>query len=155
LLLQPTKCVDRFQTNIHVSLVYGFTGSCIILINCTYPGVCSRFVLNAPEEELRSFERILFYVEQAHWFYEDYTMEQNQYLKSLTLREFTSLSILWSDQCGVQCIYDRYTCMFPWSQSNGFKLFPFSLVFQSSKICLVQETFNTLLEVSYILLSHM
>jgi mRNA-decapping enzyme subunit 2 len=56
--------------------------------------LCSRFVLNAPEEELRSFERILFYVEQAHWFYEDYTMEQNQYLKSLTLREFTSLSIL-------------------------------------------------------------
>ncbi|CAK9214317.1 unnamed protein product [Sphagnum troendelagicum] len=53
--------------------------------------LCSRFVLNAPEEELRSFERILFYVEQAHWFYEDYTMEQNQYLKSLTLREFTSL----------------------------------------------------------------
>ncbi|CAK9191467.1 unnamed protein product [Sphagnum troendelagicum] len=53
--------------------------------------LCSRFVLNAPEEELQSFERILFYVEQAHWFYEDYTMEQNQHLKSLTLREFTSL----------------------------------------------------------------
>ncbi len=56
--------------------------------------VCSQFVLNALEEELQSFERILFYVEQAHWFYEDYTMEQNQHLKSLTLREFTSLCIL-------------------------------------------------------------
>ncbi|KAL2609836.1 hypothetical protein R1flu_028409 [Riccia fluitans] len=53
--------------------------------------LCSRFVLNAPEEELQSFERILFLVEQAHWFYEDNTMEQNLTLKSLTLREFTSL----------------------------------------------------------------
>ncbi|KAL3678694.1 hypothetical protein R1sor_021650 [Riccia sorocarpa] len=53
--------------------------------------LCSRFVLNAPEEELQSFERILFLVEQAHWFYEDNTMEQNATLKSLTLREFTSL----------------------------------------------------------------
>ncbi len=56
--------------------------------------VCSQFVLNAPEEELQSFKRTLFYVEQAHWFYEGYTMEQNQHLKSLTLREFTSLCIL-------------------------------------------------------------
>jgi mRNA-decapping enzyme subunit 2 len=56
--------------------------------------VCSQFVLNAPEEELQSFQTILFYVEQAHWFYEDYTMEQNQHIKSLTLREFTSLCIL-------------------------------------------------------------
>ncbi|XP_024518432.1 mRNA-decapping enzyme subunit 2 isoform X1 [Selaginella moellendorffii] len=53
--------------------------------------LCSRFVLNAPEEELESFERILFLLEQAHWFYEDNTMEQNASLKSLTLREFTAL----------------------------------------------------------------
>lgn len=53
--------------------------------------LCSRFVLNVPEEELRAFERILFSVEQAHWFYEDNAMEQNMSLKSLTLREFTSL----------------------------------------------------------------
>jgi len=53
--------------------------------------LCSRFVLNVPEEELQAFERILFSVEQAHWFYEDNTMEQNPSLKSLSLREFTSL----------------------------------------------------------------
>lgn len=53
--------------------------------------LCSRFVLNVPEEELQAFERILFSVEQAHWFYEDNAMEQNMALKSLTLREFTSL----------------------------------------------------------------
>ncbi|KAJ7550805.1 hypothetical protein O6H91_07G119100 [Diphasiastrum complanatum] len=53
--------------------------------------LCSRFVLNAPEEELQSFERILFLVEQAHWFYEDNAVEQNLILKSFSLREFTSL----------------------------------------------------------------
>ncbi|ERN08357.1 mRNA-decapping enzyme subunit 2 [Amborella trichopoda] len=53
--------------------------------------LCSRFVLNVPKEDLESFERILFLVEQAHWFYEDNSMEQNPSLKSLSLREFTSL----------------------------------------------------------------
>lgn len=32
--------------------------------------LAARFVLNCPEEELNSFERILFLVEQAHWYYE-------------------------------------------------------------------------------------
>ncbi|XP_024400126.1 mRNA-decapping enzyme subunit 2 [Physcomitrium patens] len=53
--------------------------------------LCSRFVLNMPEEELKSFERILFSIEQAHWFYEDNAMEQNMALKAMTLREFSSL----------------------------------------------------------------
>ncbi|KAI3936512.1 hypothetical protein MKW92_053025 [Papaver armeniacum] len=53
--------------------------------------LCSRFVLNVPKEDLESFERILFLVEQAHWFYEDNSVEQNPSLKSLSLREFTSL----------------------------------------------------------------
>ncbi|KAH9288532.1 hypothetical protein KI387_032649, partial [Taxus chinensis] len=50
-----------------------------------------RFVLNCPKEDLQSFERILFLIEYAHWFYEDNAMEQNPNLKSLSLREFTSL----------------------------------------------------------------
>ncbi|CAK9136117.1 unnamed protein product [Ilex paraguariensis] len=53
--------------------------------------LCSRFVLNVPKEDLQSFERILFLVEYAHWFYEDNSMENNPSLKSLTLKEFTSL----------------------------------------------------------------
>ncbi|KAF5188086.1 mRNA-decapping enzyme subunit [Thalictrum thalictroides] len=53
--------------------------------------LCSRFVLNVPKEDLESFERILFLVEQAHWCYEDNSVEQNPSLKSLSLREFTSL----------------------------------------------------------------
>ncbi|KAF3783150.1 mRNA-decapping enzyme subunit 2, partial [Nymphaea thermarum] len=50
------------------------------------------FLLNVPKEDLKSFKRILFLVEQAHWFYEDYSVEQNPSIKTLSLREFTSLS---------------------------------------------------------------
>ncbi|KAK8611127.1 hypothetical protein V6N13_131189 [Hibiscus sabdariffa] len=35
--------------------------------------LCSRFVLNVPKEDQHSFERILFLVEYAHWFFEDNT----------------------------------------------------------------------------------
>ncbi|KAJ4849025.1 hypothetical protein Tsubulata_038844 [Turnera subulata] len=54
--------------------------------------LCSRFVLNVPKEDQQSFERILFLVEYAHWFYEDNSVENNPSLKSFTLKEFTSLS---------------------------------------------------------------
>ncbi|XP_057521496.1 mRNA-decapping enzyme subunit 2-like [Amaranthus tricolor] len=53
--------------------------------------LCSRFVLNVPKEDRQTFERILFLVEYAHWFYEDNTVEKNPSLKSLTLKEFTTL----------------------------------------------------------------
>ncbi|VAI62623.1 unnamed protein product [Triticum turgidum subsp. durum] len=51
----------------------------------------SRFVLNVPKEDLESFERILFLLEQAHWFYEDNSVEHNPSLKSLSFKDFTSL----------------------------------------------------------------
>ena len=54
--------------------------------------LCSRFLLNVPKEELESFERILFLLEQAHWFYEDNSVEHNPNLKSLSFKDFTSLS---------------------------------------------------------------
>ncbi|BFZ59500.1 mRNA-decapping enzyme subunit 2 [Saitoella coloradoensis] len=49
-----------------------------------------RFVINLPEEELVSVERICFQIEQAHWFYEDFVREENPFLPSLSLRTFTS-----------------------------------------------------------------
>lgn len=58
------------------------------------PFPCSRFVLNVPKEDQQSFERILFLVEYAHWFYEDNSVEKNPSLKSFNLKEFTSLCIL-------------------------------------------------------------
>nr|CAB3451417.1 unnamed protein product [Digitaria exilis] len=55
--------------------------------------LCSRFLLNVPKEELESFERILFLLEQAHWFYEDNSVEHNPNLKSLSFKDFTSLTV--------------------------------------------------------------
>ncbi|KAK0208218.1 Dcp2, box A domain-containing protein [Desarmillaria ectypa] len=51
----------------------------------------SRFILNLPDEELASLERISFQVEQAHWFYEDFIREQNSKLPSLTLKKFSAM----------------------------------------------------------------
>ena len=53
--------------------------------------LAARFVLNCPEEELNSFERILFLVEQAHWYYEDFVREEKPNLKGMRLREFAEL----------------------------------------------------------------
>ncbi|KAG1749997.1 DCP2-domain-containing protein [Suillus paluster] len=51
----------------------------------------SRFLLNLPEEELSSLERICFQVEQAHWFYEDFIREQNPKFPSLPLKKFSAM----------------------------------------------------------------
>ncbi|THV04962.1 DCP2-domain-containing protein [Dendrothele bispora CBS 962.96] len=51
----------------------------------------SRFILNLPEEELASLERISFQIEQAHWFYEDFIREQNPKFPSLPLKKFSAM----------------------------------------------------------------
>uniref|UniRef100_A0A1B6I4Q5 m7GpppN-mRNA hydrolase n=1 Tax=Homalodisca liturata TaxID=320908 RepID=A0A1B6I4Q5_9HEMI len=53
--------------------------------------LCSRFIINVPEEERKDLVRILFQVELAHWFYLDfYCTEANQTkLKSCGMKEFT------------------------------------------------------------------
>ncbi|KAI8822425.1 uncharacterized protein EV422DRAFT_523949 [Fimicolochytrium jonesii] len=48
----------------------------------------SRFIINVPEEELSSVERICFQIEQAHWFYEDFVREENPRLPSFSLKNF-------------------------------------------------------------------
>nr|VWO96729.1 MutT/nudix family protein [Ganoderma boninense] len=50
----------------------------------------SRFILNLPEEELASVERVCFQVEQAHWYYEDFIREQNpSKFPSFSLKTFS------------------------------------------------------------------
>ncbi|KAI0756963.1 Dcp2, box A domain-containing protein [Daedaleopsis nitida] len=50
----------------------------------------SRFILNLPEEELASVERVCFQVEQAHWYYEDFIREQNpSKFPTYTLKTFS------------------------------------------------------------------
>ncbi|KAF9478521.1 DCP2-domain-containing protein [Pholiota conissans] len=51
----------------------------------------SRFILNLPDHELASLERVCFQVEQAHWFYEDFVREQNNKLPSLPLKKFSEM----------------------------------------------------------------
>ncbi|KAF9299815.1 mRNA-decapping enzyme subunit 2 [Mortierella antarctica] len=59
----------------------------------------SRFILNVPDEELLSVERILFQIEQAHWFYEDFIREQNSSLPSFSLKNFSAKYILFRVHC--------------------------------------------------------
>ncbi|TDL28424.1 DCP2-domain-containing protein [Rickenella mellea] len=51
----------------------------------------SRFILNLPDEELASVERICFQVEQAHWFYEDFIREENPKFPTLPLKKFSAM----------------------------------------------------------------
>ena len=50
--------------------------------------LCSRFIVNLPKEELDSFERIFFQIEQAHWFYLDFCREEDPSLPSMQLGGF-------------------------------------------------------------------
>ncbi|KAF8931416.1 mRNA-decapping enzyme subunit 2 [Dissophora ornata] len=62
--------------------------------NATFENVLddlsSRFIINVPDEELASVERICFQIEQAHWFYEDFIREQNSSLPSFNLKNFSA-----------------------------------------------------------------
>jgi mRNA-decapping enzyme subunit 2 len=49
----------------------------------------SRFILNLPDDELASLERVCFQVEQAHWYYEDFIRENNPQFPSLPLKRFS------------------------------------------------------------------
>lgn len=56
--------------------------------------IFSRFIINVPEAELSSVERICFQVEQAHWFYEDFVRELRPDLPSFQLKSFSARNIL-------------------------------------------------------------
>lgn len=50
--------------------------------------LATRFITHLPEDELNSLERIGFHIEEAHWFYEDFSREQNSNLPAWNLKEF-------------------------------------------------------------------
>ena len=50
--------------------------------------LCVRFIINLPQEELTSVERICFHVEEAQWFYEDFVRPLDPALPSMALRAF-------------------------------------------------------------------
>lgn len=80
--------------------------------------LCMRFVLNCPEEELRSWERLLFQVEQAHWFYEDHIRPENTKLKSFALKDFVKTLF---ENCSVLKPYKAQVGEIL-SQFNAYKL---------------------------------
>lgn len=65
----------------------------LVLYLTSFP-LYSRFIINVPEAELASVERICFQVEQAHWFYEDFIREIKPDLPSFQLKTFSARNIL-------------------------------------------------------------
>lgn len=55
-----------------------------------------RFVVNCPDEDLSSIERVLFQIEEAHWFYQDFLRTSNPLLPSMKMKQFTNRLI---EQC--------------------------------------------------------
>ncbi|XP_014675388.1 PREDICTED: m7GpppN-mRNA hydrolase-like, partial [Priapulus caudatus] len=52
--------------------------------------LCSRFIINIPEEERQDLIRVCFQVELAHWFYIDFYCPDNANLRSVGMKEFTA-----------------------------------------------------------------
>ncbi|KAK6512196.1 mRNA-decapping enzyme subunit 2 [Arthrobotrys musiformis] len=47
-----------------------------------------RFIINLPQEELVSIERVCFQIEEAHWYYEDFVRESRPEFPALSLNVF-------------------------------------------------------------------
>ncbi|KAI8914515.1 Dcp2, box A domain-containing protein [Gorgonomyces haynaldii] len=57
----------------------------------TLDDLTSRFIINVPDEELSSIQRVCFQIEQAHWFYMDFCRLVNPQLPSHNLKHFSLL----------------------------------------------------------------
>lgn len=47
-----------------------------------------RFLTNLPETELNDAVRVFMQIEQAHWFYEDFFVDNHAHLKSMKMKDF-------------------------------------------------------------------
>ncbi|KAJ1678726.1 mRNA-decapping enzyme subunit 2, partial [Spiromyces aspiralis] len=61
-----------------------------ITLSAVLDDLASRFIINVPEEESQAIERICFQIEQAHWFYEDFTRKSHPYLPSMSPKNFAA-----------------------------------------------------------------
>lgn len=54
--------------------------------------LCMRFILNAPDEDFESVERLFFHIEEAYWFYADFickkAKQEGNHLPNLSFAEF-------------------------------------------------------------------
>ncbi|KAI5964412.1 DCP2 [Candida theae] len=99
-----------------------------------------RFVVNVPEEDLSSIERIFFQVEEAHWFYLDYVRQLDPSLPSMKMKAFASkllekcpLIWKWGDPSDALARFGKYKSTIP---VRGVALFNKEL----TKVLLVKGT---------------
>ncbi|XP_060604814.1 m7GpppN-mRNA hydrolase-like [Ruditapes philippinarum] len=52
--------------------------------------LCSRFIINIPEEERQDLIRIFFQIELAHWFYLDFYCAEQPELKTCGIKDFSA-----------------------------------------------------------------
>jgi mRNA-decapping enzyme subunit 2 len=55
-----------------------------------FDDISSRFLINLPDEELQSFDRLFFQLQEAAWFYSDFYSDRNPHLPKLDLKNFCS-----------------------------------------------------------------
>lgn len=55
-----------------------------------FDDLCSRFIINIPEEERQDLIRIFFQIELAHWFYLDFYCQENPELKACGIKDFSA-----------------------------------------------------------------
>nr|XP_058956380.1 m7GpppN-mRNA hydrolase-like [Pocillopora verrucosa] len=53
--------------------------------------LCSRFLINIPEEERKDVVRLCFQIETAHWFYVDFYRQERPDLPTCGLKDFTRI----------------------------------------------------------------
>ncbi|XP_031574113.1 m7GpppN-mRNA hydrolase-like [Actinia tenebrosa] len=53
--------------------------------------LCSRFLINIPDEERKDVVRLCFQIELAHWFYIDFHRQENPDLPGCGIKEFTRI----------------------------------------------------------------
>ncbi|KAI4142281.1 MAG: hypothetical protein LQ341_003257 [Variospora aurantia] len=88
-----TSC-QAFCLPLSTSILFARSTRCIppwamlIQFNIGLDDLCVRFIINLPQEELESVERICFQVEEAQWYYEDFIRPLDPDLPSLNLRNF-------------------------------------------------------------------
>ncbi|KAK6453782.1 uncharacterized protein RJT20DRAFT_131214 [Scheffersomyces xylosifermentans] len=99
-----------------------------------------RFVVNCPEEDLSSLERVFFHVEEAQWFYTDFLRVLNPALPSMKMKSFCSkllekcpLIWKWGDPSDALARFGKYKSTIP---VRGVALFNKEL----SKVVLVKGT---------------
>ena len=99
-----------------------------------------RFLVNVPEEDLSSIERVFFQVEEAQWFYTDFIRQLNPLLPGMKMKSFAAkfldkcpLIWKWGDPEDAIARFGKYKSTIP---VRGVALFNKDL----SKVILVQGT---------------